>query len=44
MRHLSPQLPEATGYEGQHVSKGEVIAEFGMRFENGNWPPHLHFN
>jgi len=30
-------------YEGQHVNKGEVIAEFGMRFENGNWPPHLHF-
>jgi len=30
-------------HEGQHVSKGEVIAEFGMRFENGNWPPHLHF-
>lgn len=30
-------------YEGQPVSKGEVIAEFGMRFENGNWPPHLHF-
>lgn len=30
-------------YEGQHVDKGEVIAEFGMRFENGNWPPHLHF-
>lgn len=30
-------------YEGQHVSAGEVIAEFGMRFENGNWPPHLHF-
>ncbi|MBN8854915.1 MAG: peptidase M23 [Sphingobacteriales bacterium 50-39] len=29
-------------YEGQHISKGEVIAEFGMRFENGNWPPHLH--
>jgi murein DD-endopeptidase MepM/ murein hydrolase activator NlpD len=29
--------------EGQHISKGEVIAEFGMRFENGNWPPHLHF-
>ena len=29
--------------EGQHVSRGEVIAEFGMRFENGNWPPHLHF-
>jgi murein DD-endopeptidase MepM/ murein hydrolase activator NlpD len=30
-------------YEGQRVAKGEVIAEFGMRFENGNWPPHLHF-
>src|SRR6201996_9190981 len=30
-------------YEGQKVTKGEVIAEFGMRFENGNWPPHLHF-
>jgi murein DD-endopeptidase MepM/ murein hydrolase activator NlpD len=30
-------------YEGQRISKGEVIAEFGMRFENGNWPPHLHF-
>jgi len=30
-------------YEGQPITKGEVIAEFGMRFENGNWPPHLHF-
>ena len=30
-------------YEGQRISKGEVIAEFGMRYENGNWPPHLHF-
>src|SRR6201996_5347562 len=30
-------------YEGKNVNKGEVIAEFGMRFENGNWPPHLHF-
>ncbi|HLZ87344.1 MAG TPA: peptidoglycan DD-metalloendopeptidase family protein [Puia sp.] len=30
-------------YEGKNVTKGEVIAEFGMRFENGNWPPHLHF-
>jgi peptidoglycan LD-endopeptidase LytH len=29
--------------EGRHVRRGEVIAEFGMRFENGNWPPHLHF-
>ena len=30
-------------YEGERVTRGEVIAEFGMRFENGNWPPHLHF-
>lgn len=29
--------------EGKNIKKGEVIAEFGMRFENGNWPPHLHF-
>lgn len=29
--------------EGNHIRRGEVIAEFGMRFENGNWPPHLHF-
>ena len=30
-------------YEDKRITKGEVIAEFGMRFENGNWPPHLHF-
>jgi murein DD-endopeptidase MepM/ murein hydrolase activator NlpD len=30
-------------YEGKRVTCGEVIAEFGMRFENGNWPPHRHF-
>jgi peptidoglycan LD-endopeptidase LytH len=30
-------------YEGMTITRGEVIAEFGMRFENGNWPPHLHF-
>ena len=29
--------------EGKHIRKGDVIGEFGMRFENGNWPPHLHF-
>ena len=29
--------------EGATILAGEVIAEFGMRFENGNWPPHLHF-
>jgi len=30
-------------HEGKHIRKGDVIGEFGMRFENGNWPPHLHF-
>jgi murein DD-endopeptidase MepM/ murein hydrolase activator NlpD len=30
-------------YEGRRIIKGEVFTEFGMRFENGNWPPHLHF-
>jgi murein DD-endopeptidase MepM/ murein hydrolase activator NlpD len=30
-------------HEGDRIRRGEVIAEFGMRFENGNWPPHLHF-
>jgi peptidoglycan LD-endopeptidase LytH len=29
-------------HQGKHIIKGEVFAEFGMRFENGNWPPHLH--
>lgn len=29
--------------DGRNIHRGEVIAEFGMRFENGNWPPHLHF-
>jgi murein DD-endopeptidase MepM/ murein hydrolase activator NlpD len=29
--------------EGQLIQKGEVFAEFGIPQENGNWPPHLHF-
>lgn len=29
--------------EGQTVEKGEWIAAFGEPAENGNWPPHLHF-
>jgi len=29
--------------EGNNVKKGDVIAEFGIPFENGQWPPHLHF-
>lgn len=29
--------------EGQIIEKGEWIASFGPPAENGNWPPHLHF-
>ena len=29
--------------EGESIRKGDVFAEFGMQFENGQWPPHLHF-
>jgi murein DD-endopeptidase MepM/ murein hydrolase activator NlpD len=29
--------------EGDSVFKGNVFAEFGIPEENGNWPPHLHF-
>ena len=29
--------------EGKRITKGQVFTEFGMRFENGNWPAHLHF-
>jgi murein DD-endopeptidase MepM/ murein hydrolase activator NlpD len=29
-------------HEGRRVRGGDTIGEFGMRFENGNWPPHLH--
>jgi murein DD-endopeptidase MepM/ murein hydrolase activator NlpD len=29
--------------EGQSIKGGNVIARFGIPFENGHWPPHLHF-
>lgn len=29
--------------EGDRIKKGDVFAEFGISFENGQWPPHLHF-
>ena len=29
--------------EGDIVTKGTPFAEFGTVEENGNWPPHLHF-
>lgn len=28
---------------GQLVKQGDVFTEFGIPFENGQWPPHLHF-
>lgn len=30
-------------YEGQRIKGGDVFAAFGIPFENGQWPPHLHF-
>ncbi|HKZ66695.1 MAG TPA: peptidoglycan DD-metalloendopeptidase family protein [Chitinophagaceae bacterium] len=29
--------------KGQLILKGDVFAEFGISSENGQWPPHLHF-
>lgn len=29
--------------EGKFVSQGETIGHFGHPHENGQWPPHLHF-
>ncbi len=40
--HLSRQ--SLVGKEdGQSISKGEAFATLGDMHENGNWPPHLHF-
>ena len=30
-------------HEGDRIKKGDVFCEFGIPFENGQWPPHLHF-
>jgi len=30
-------------YEGLAIEKGETIGELGAPDENGNWPPHVHF-
>jgi len=40
--HLSSQSIAGIK-EGQNVSAGQLIAEVGAPPENGNWPPHLHF-
>ena len=29
--------------EGDYVVRGQQIAHFGDKDENGHWPPHLHF-
>ncbi len=29
--------------EGGRVGKGDIFAGFGIPAENGQWPPHLHF-
>ncbi|MFI5132300.1 MAG: peptidoglycan DD-metalloendopeptidase family protein [Chitinophagales bacterium] len=29
--------------EGERISKGDQFADFGIPVENGQWPPHLHF-
>jgi peptidoglycan LD-endopeptidase LytH len=30
-------------HEGDRFEKGDVIGELGIPYENGGWPPHLHF-
>jgi murein DD-endopeptidase MepM/ murein hydrolase activator NlpD len=29
--------------EGEYINHGEAFAHFGLPHENGQWPPHLHF-
>jgi len=29
--------------QGKYISRGELLGHFGEEKENGNWPPHLHF-
>jgi 4-aminobutyrate aminotransferase-like enzyme/Ser/Thr protein kinase RdoA (MazF antagonist) len=40
--HLSADSLEVL-QQGMHVAKGQAIASIGSAPENGNWPPHLHF-
>ncbi|HMO63057.1 MAG TPA: peptidoglycan DD-metalloendopeptidase family protein [Ferruginibacter sp.] len=40
--HVS--LPDIAALnEGAYISRGQQFASFGPPAENGNWPPHLHF-
>jgi peptidoglycan LD-endopeptidase LytH len=29
--------------EGKFITRGEILGHFGVPNENGDWPPHLHF-
>ena len=29
--------------QGKYIGRGELLAHFGQPKDNGNWPPHLHF-
>jgi peptidoglycan LD-endopeptidase LytH len=29
--------------QGKYISRGELLGHFGESSENGDWPPHLHF-
>lgn len=40
--HLSQQSI-STLQPGVYISRGEQLATLGEPSENGNWPPHLHF-
>ena len=40
--HLSLKDIEALRI-GQFINRGHAFAHFGNSEENGNWPPHLHF-
>ena len=40
--HLSKKSVE-NRFIGQKVKKGGIIGYMGDRNENGNWPPHVHF-
>lgn len=40
--HLS-HISLLTLKEGKFIKKGEKLADLGTFEENGNWPPHLHF-
>ena len=33
----------STLHEGAYINRGQVVGHFGEPAENGNWPPHLHF-